>query len=164
MFSPTVRVRFRPSFFPYTEPSAEIDLSCWQCDGAGCAMCKMTGWIELGGCGMVHPAGFEAVGYDAEHYTGFAWGVGIERIAILRFGEDDVVIDFEVTANRPDCLSVSGFAREVATIYDRPITLPSTADGARIPTLVAPALDGASDQVQISIADPDLCPRYAAAV
>ena len=84
MFSPTSRVRFRPSFFPYTEPSAEIDISCWQCDGAGCQMCKRTGWIELGGCGMVHPAVFEAVGYDAERYTGFAWGLGIERIAILR--------------------------------------------------------------------------------
>ncbi len=66
MFSPAVRVRFRPSFFPYTEPSAEIDFSCWQCDGAGCPMCKKTGWIELGGCGMVHPAVFEAVGYDPE--------------------------------------------------------------------------------------------------
>src|SRR5439155_1605504 len=73
-FSPTVRVRFRPSFFPYTEPSAEIDLSCWRCSGAGCGMCKKTGWIEIGGCGMVHPAVFEAVGYDAEKYTGFAWG------------------------------------------------------------------------------------------
>ena len=79
MFSPRSRVRFRPSFFPYTEPSAEIDISCWQCDGAGCPMCKKTGWIEIGGCGMVHPAVFEAVGYDAERYTGFAWGIGIER-------------------------------------------------------------------------------------
>jgi phenylalanyl-tRNA synthetase alpha chain len=95
MFSPTVRVRFRPSFFPYTEPSAEIDLSCWQCDGAGCAMCKKTGWIELGGCGMVHPAVFEAVGYDAERYTGFAWGIGIERVAILRYQVDDIRLFFE---------------------------------------------------------------------
>ena len=85
MFAPTVRVRFRPSFFPYTEPSAEIDLSCWQCDGVGCAMCKKSGWIELGGCGMVHPAVFEAVGYDPERYTGLAWGIGIERVAILRY-------------------------------------------------------------------------------
>src|SRR5215468_4362371 len=84
MFSANARVRFRPSFFPYTEPSAEIDISCWQCDGAGCQMCKKTGWIELGGCGMVHPAVFEAVGYDPEQVTGFAWGLGIERIAILR--------------------------------------------------------------------------------
>jgi phenylalanyl-tRNA synthetase alpha chain len=95
MFSPTVRVRFRPSFFPYTEPSAEIDLSCWQCDGKGCAMCKRTGWIEIGGCGMVHPAVFEAVGYDAERYTGFAWGIGIERIAILRYQVEDIRLFYE---------------------------------------------------------------------
>ena len=95
MFSPTARVRFRPSFFPYTEPSAEIDISCWQCDGGGCALCKKTGWIELGGCGMVHPAVFEAVGYDAEHYTGFAWGIGIERIAILRYQVSDIRTFFE---------------------------------------------------------------------
>jgi phenylalanyl-tRNA synthetase alpha chain len=95
MFSPTTRIRFRPSFFPYTEPSAEIDLSCWQCDGAGCALCKKTGWIELGGCGMVHPAVFEAVGYDAERYTGFAWGIGIERIAILRYRVEDIRLFYE---------------------------------------------------------------------
>src|SRR5262252_2788091 len=95
MFSPTARVRFRPSFFPYTEPSAEIDLSCWQCDGAGCAMCKKTGWIELGGCGMVHPAVFEAVGYDPERYTGFAWGIGIERVAILRYQVEDIRLFYE---------------------------------------------------------------------
>jgi phenylalanyl-tRNA synthetase alpha chain len=95
MFSPTARVRFRPSFFPYTEPSAEIDLSCWQCDGAGCAMCKKTGWIEMGGCGMVHPAVFEAVGYDPERYTGFAWGIGIERVAILRYQVEDIRLFYE---------------------------------------------------------------------
>jgi phenylalanyl-tRNA synthetase alpha chain len=95
MFSPQSRVRFRPSFFPYTEPSAEIDISCWQCDGAGCQMCKRTGWIELGGCGMVHPAVFEAVGYDAERYTGFAWGLGIERIAILRHQVGDIRLFYE---------------------------------------------------------------------
>jgi phenylalanyl-tRNA synthetase alpha chain len=95
MFSSTSRVRFRPSFFPYTEPSAEIDISCWQCDGAGCQMCKRTGWIELGGCGMVHPAVFEAVGYDPEKYTGFAWGLGIERIAILRHQVPDIRLFYE---------------------------------------------------------------------
>jgi phenylalanyl-tRNA synthetase alpha chain len=95
MFSPTTRARFRPSFFPYTEPSAEIDLSCSQCDGAGCAMCKKTGWIELGGCGMVHPAVFEAVGYDPERYTGFAWGVGLDRIAILRYRVEDIRLFYE---------------------------------------------------------------------
>jgi phenylalanyl-tRNA synthetase alpha chain len=95
MFSPSARVRFRPSFFPYTEPSAEVDISCWQCDGAGCAMCKRTGWIEIGGCGMVHPAVFEAVGYDAERYTGFAFGIGIERVAILRHQVHDIRLFFE---------------------------------------------------------------------
>jgi phenylalanyl-tRNA synthetase alpha chain len=95
MFSPDVRVRFRPSFFPYTEPSAEIDLSCWRCEGAGCAMCKKTGWIEIGGCGMVHPAVFEAVGYDPERFTGFAWGIGIERIAILRYQVEDIRLFYE---------------------------------------------------------------------
>jgi phenylalanyl-tRNA synthetase alpha chain len=95
MFTATSRVRFRPSFFPYTEPSAEIDISCWQCDGAGCPMCKRTGWIEIGGCGMVHPAVFEAVGYDAERYTGFAWGLGIERIAMLRHQVGDIRLFYE---------------------------------------------------------------------
>jgi phenylalanyl-tRNA synthetase alpha chain len=95
MFRPSSRVRFRPSFFPYTEPSAEIDISCWQCDGAGCQLCKKTGWIEMGGCGMVHPAVFEAVGYDAEKYTGFAWGLGIERIAILRHQVPDIRMFYE---------------------------------------------------------------------
>jgi phenylalanyl-tRNA synthetase alpha chain len=90
LFGPERRVRFRPSFFPYTEPSAELDISCWQCEGAGCQMCKQTGWIELGGCGMVHPAVFEAVGYDPERYTGFAFGMGIERLAMLLFGVDDI--------------------------------------------------------------------------
>jgi phenylalanyl-tRNA synthetase alpha chain len=95
MFGANSRVRFRPSFFPYTEPSAELDISCWECDGAGCAICKRTGWIELGGCGMVHPAVFEAVGYDAERYTGFAWGLGIERLAMLRHEVHDIRMFFE---------------------------------------------------------------------
>jgi phenylalanyl-tRNA synthetase alpha chain len=95
MFSATARVRFRPSFFPYTEPSAEIDISCWQCDGNGCQLCKRTGWIELGGCGMVHPAVFEAVGYDPEQVTGFAWGLGIERIAMLRHQVSDIRLFYE---------------------------------------------------------------------
>jgi phenylalanyl-tRNA synthetase alpha chain len=95
VFLPSSRVRFRPSFFPYTEPSAEIDISCWQCDGTGCQMCKQTGWIELGGCGMVHPAVFEAVGYDAERVTGFAWGLGIERMAILRHQVSDIRLFYE---------------------------------------------------------------------
>jgi phenylalanyl-tRNA synthetase alpha chain len=95
MFGPHTRVRLRPSFFPYTEPSAEVDISCWQCGGAGCAMCKRTGWVEILGCGMVHPAVFEAVGYDSDRYTGFAWGIGIERVAILRYQVDDIRLFFE---------------------------------------------------------------------
>jgi len=79
MFSPTSRVRFRPSFFPYTEPSAEIDISCWQCDAAGCAMCKQSGWLEVGGSGMVHPAVFEAVGYDPERYNRICVGGSRDR-------------------------------------------------------------------------------------
>ena len=95
MFGEQSRLRFRPSFFPYTEPSAEVDISCWSCDGAGCSMCKKSGWIEILGCGMVHPAVFEAVGYDPEKYTGFAWGIGIERVAILRYQVEDIRLFYE---------------------------------------------------------------------
>jgi phenylalanyl-tRNA synthetase alpha chain len=95
MFGERSRIRLRPSFFPYTEPSAEVDISCWSCDGAGCAMCKKSGWIEILGCGMVHPAVFEAVGYDPEKYTGFAWGIGIERVAILRYQVEDIRLFYE---------------------------------------------------------------------
>jgi phenylalanyl-tRNA synthetase alpha chain len=95
MFGANSRLRTRPSFFPYTEPSAEVDISCWSCDGAGCSMCKQTGWIEILGCGMVHPAVFEAVGYDPEKYTGFAWGIGIERVAILRYQVEDIRLFYE---------------------------------------------------------------------
>jgi phenylalanyl-tRNA synthetase alpha chain len=95
MFGERSRLRFRPSFFPYTEPSAEVDISCWACDGAGCAMCKKSGWLEILGCGMLHPAVFEAVGYDPERYTGFAWGIGIERVAILRYQVEDIRLFYE---------------------------------------------------------------------
>jgi phenylalanyl-tRNA synthetase alpha chain len=87
--------RFRPSFFPYTEPSGELDISCAACGGSGCAMCKGTGWIEVLGSGMVHPAVFEAVGYDPERYTGFAFGVGIERLALLKWGVEDIRLFYE---------------------------------------------------------------------
>ena len=95
MFGERSRLRFRPSFFPYTEPSAEVDISCWACDGAGCSICKKSGWIEILGCGMVHPAVFQAVGYDPEKYTGFAWGIGIERVAILRYQVEDIRLFYE---------------------------------------------------------------------
>jgi phenylalanyl-tRNA synthetase alpha chain len=95
LFGPERKVRFRPSFFPYTEPSAEVDISCAACAGAGCSMCKRTGWIEILGSGMVHPAVFEAVGYDSERYTGFAFGMGIERIALLKWGVEDIRLFYE---------------------------------------------------------------------
>jgi phenylalanyl-tRNA synthetase alpha chain len=95
LFGRAVRTQFRPSFFPYTEPSAEMDIACGGCDGAGCALCKYSGWIEVLGCGMVHPAVFEAVGYDAERYTGFAFGVGIERLALRVYGIDDIRMFYE---------------------------------------------------------------------
>ena len=90
LFGPETPVMFRPSFFPYTEPSADVFIGCRTCRGAGCAMCKKTGWIEVLGCGMVHPAVFEAVGYDTTAVTGFAFGVGIERLALLLFGVEDI--------------------------------------------------------------------------
>ncbi|HEY3884369.1 MAG TPA: phenylalanine--tRNA ligase subunit alpha [Vicinamibacterales bacterium] len=115
LFGAARGTRFRPSFFPYTEPSGELDISCAACGGTGrapqepvapkrtgdatreggCAMCKQTGWIEVLGSGMVHPAVFEAVGYDPERYTGFAFGVGIERLALLKWGVEDIRLFYE---------------------------------------------------------------------
>jgi phenylalanyl-tRNA synthetase alpha chain len=95
MFGPEVGVRFRPSYFPFTEPSAEVDIECVICRGEGCRVCKITGWLEVLGAGMVHPAVFEAVGYDPEIYTGFAFGLGIERIAMLKYGIDDIRLFFD---------------------------------------------------------------------
>jgi phenylalanyl-tRNA synthetase alpha chain len=90
-----VQVRLRPSFFPYTEPSAEVDISCQSCAGTGCGTCKQTGWVEILGSGMVHPAVFEAVGYDPEKITGFAFGMGLERVAMLKHGVDDIRLFYE---------------------------------------------------------------------
>ncbi len=95
LFGPGTGVRFRPSFFPYTEPSAEVDIQCIKCKGAGCAMCKRTGWIEILGSGMVHPAVFEAVGYDPNEVTGFAFGMGVERVALLKWGVEDIRLFYE---------------------------------------------------------------------
>ena len=95
MFGEEVGVRFRPSYFPFTEPSAEVDIECVICRGAGCRVCQTTGWLEVLGSGMVHPAVFEAVGYDPEVYTGFAFGLGVERIAMLKYGVDDIRLFFE---------------------------------------------------------------------
>ena len=94
-FGSYVRMRFRPSFFPFTEPSVEVDISCFSCGGEGCSICKKAGWIEILGAGMVDPNVFEAVGYDPEKYTGFAFGMGVERIAMLRRRIDDIRLFME---------------------------------------------------------------------
>jgi phenylalanyl-tRNA synthetase alpha chain len=95
MFAPDIKVMLRPSFFPYTEPSAEICIGCVFCGSSGCPVCKRTGWLEILGSGMVHPSVLEAVGYDPERYTGFAFGTGIERVAMLKYGVDDIRLFYE---------------------------------------------------------------------
>jgi phenylalanyl-tRNA synthetase alpha chain len=95
MFGPEVNLRFRPSFFPFTEPSAEVDIQCVICRGAGCRVCSQTGWLEILGSGMVDPEVFGFVNFDPETYTGFAFGMGIERIAMLKFGIDDLRLFFD---------------------------------------------------------------------
>jgi phenylalanyl-tRNA synthetase alpha chain len=95
LFGPDVRIRFRPSFFPFTEPSVEVDVSCFVCNGSGCSVCKRVGWIEILGAGMVDPNVFRAVGYDAEKYTGFAFGMGIERVAMGWYGINDIRLFLE---------------------------------------------------------------------
>jgi phenylalanyl-tRNA synthetase alpha chain len=95
MFGSDLKVRFRPSYFQFTEPSAEVDVQCFMCKGKGCRICKGTGWIEMMGCGMVHPNVFRSVKYDTEKYTGFAFGMGIERLTMMRKGLDDVRLLYE---------------------------------------------------------------------
>jgi phenylalanyl-tRNA synthetase alpha chain len=95
MFDEQTSLRFRPSFFPFTEPSAEVDILCVMCRGKGCRVCSQTGWLEVLGSGMVHPAVFENVGYDTSRYTGFAFGMGVERITMLKYGIDDIRKFFE---------------------------------------------------------------------
>jgi phenylalanyl-tRNA synthetase alpha chain len=95
MFGRNVEVRFRPSFFPFTEPSAEVDISCLVCNGKGCPVCKHSGWVEIGGCGMVDPAVMENCNINTKKYTGFAFGMGIERITMLKFQINDLRLFFE---------------------------------------------------------------------
>lgn len=95
MFDEDLELRFRPSFFPFTEPSAEVDIACVICKGEGCRVCKKTGWLEILGCGMIDPEVFKMVGYDPEVYSGFAFGLGIERIAMLKYGIDDIRLYYE---------------------------------------------------------------------
>jgi len=95
MYGPRSKIRFRPSFFPFTEPSAEVDVLCFLCGGTGCRACKQSGWLEILGSGMVHPQVLKNVGYDPEQVTGWAFGMGIERIAMLKYGVDDIRLFFE---------------------------------------------------------------------
>ena len=95
IFNPDVGVRFRPSFFPFTEPSAEVDISCVMCHGKGCRVCKGTGWLEILGAGMVHPHVLEMSGYDPQQVSGFAFGLGVERIAMLSYGIDDLRLFYD---------------------------------------------------------------------
>jgi phenylalanyl-tRNA synthetase alpha chain len=94
-FERELKLRFRPSYFPFTEPSAEVDIECVMCGGEGCRVCGQSGWIEVLGCGMVHPEVFHHVGIDSEKYTGYAFGVGIERLTMLRYGVNDLRLFFE---------------------------------------------------------------------
>jgi phenylalanyl-tRNA synthetase alpha chain len=94
-FQRDIHFRFRPSFFPFTEPSAEMDMTCAQCGGAGCRLCKHTGWLEIGGCGMVHPKVLDFSGIDSKQYQGWAFGIGLDRLAMLAYGIDDLRMMFE---------------------------------------------------------------------
>ena len=93
-FEKDLEVRFRPSYFPFTEPSAEVDIQCVHCSGSGCRVCSQTGWLEVMGCGMVHPAVFEGTQIDAQRFSGFAFGMGVERLAMLRYGVTDLRLFF----------------------------------------------------------------------
>ena len=95
MFGEETRTKFRPHHFPFTEPSAEMDVSCFKCGGKGCRVCKGSGWIEILGCGMVHPSVLKVGGIDTEKYTGFAFGLGVERVAMLKYGIDDIRLLYE---------------------------------------------------------------------
>ncbi len=95
LFGPTVKTKFRPHFFPFTEPSAEVDVTCFKCGGEGCRVCKGSGWIEILGCGMVHPNVLKVGGIDTEKYSGFAFGMGVERIAMLKYEIDDIRLMYE---------------------------------------------------------------------
>jgi len=115
MFGSRSRIRFRPSFFPFTEPSAEVDVLCFLCGGGGCRVCKQDGWLEILGSGMVHPNVLRNVGYDPEEVTGWAFGMGVERVAMLKYGIDDIRLFFE-----NDLRFLDQFA---------PLTLPSPLGG-----------------------------------
>jgi len=90
LFGARTKIRFKPHFFPFTEPSVDVDFTCFGCGGNGCSICGNTGWIEIMGAGMVHPNVFRAVGYDPDKYSGFAFGIGVDRVAMIRHGISDI--------------------------------------------------------------------------
>jgi phenylalanyl-tRNA synthetase alpha chain len=94
LFGAELKLKFRPSFFPFTEPSAEVDIQCFLCRGEGCQLCKYSGWLEILGCGMIHPNVLETFGHDSEKYTGYAFGIGVERVAMLKYRIDDIRLFF----------------------------------------------------------------------
>ena len=102
LFGPETKTKFRPHHFPFTEPSAEVDVSCFKCGGKGCRFCKGSGWIEILGCGMVHPNVLRMCGIDPDEYTGFAFGVGLERIALLKYEIDDMRLLYENDMQIPE--------------------------------------------------------------
>ncbi len=95
LFGKNIKMRFRPHYFPFTEPSAEVDISCYMCEGKGCSVCGQNGWLEIMGCGMVHPQVFKAVGYPKRKYTGLAFGLGVERMVMLKYGINDIRMFYE---------------------------------------------------------------------
>ena len=119
-FEKELAVRFRPSYFPFTEPSAEVDIQCVNCGGEGCRVCSQTGWLEIMGCGMVHPKVFEYSNIDAEKYSGFAFGMGVERLAMLRYGVNDLRLFFDndlrfsSSSSQPRSIGKSEYQRTMA--------------------------------------------------
>jgi phenylalanyl-tRNA synthetase alpha chain len=95
LFGSQVQIRFRPSYVPFVEPGLEVDITCTLCDGAGCSVCKKTGWVEMLGAGLVHPNVFRAVGYDPREVTGYAFGIGVERVAMFKYGVNDMRLFYE---------------------------------------------------------------------
>ncbi len=124
MFGSRSRIRFRPSFFPFTEPSAEVDVLCFLCGGEGCRVCKQDGWIEILGSGMVHPNVLRNVGYDPEQVTGWAFGMGVERVAMLKYGIDDIRLFFE-----NDLRFLGQFAPQLGPALEAPASLGAAGPG-----------------------------------
>jgi len=136
-FERELRLRFRPSYFPFTEPSAEVDIECVMCSGTGCRVCKETGWLEVLGCGMIHPEVFRHVGIDSESYTGYAFGMGVERLTMLRYGINDLRC-----SSRTTCASCGSSPEEIPMRFSE----------AWLREWVNPAIDSATLADQLTMA------------